>query len=363
MTAHIVPAILSGGAGSRLWPLSRADRPKQFLTLYGGQSLLGAALQRCSGDDGAAFHEPIIIANQSHQALIEQELRDQGVQSSLVIYEPSARNTAPAAAAAALAAAERHGDDALVLVAPADHRVEDVVAFRRAVASGAALAEDGRVVTLGITPDSPSPSYGYIKRGDRLSEQGFSIAAFKEKPDSATAAAWLDEGGWLWNAGLFLFRARDALHAMERLCPDIVEPVRRAYREAERSDGEIALEAKAFGEAPACPFDVAVMERIDRAAVVPVSCGWDDLGAYEALWRTGADREGAVVSSGSGRVVAAGAKRIFAHSDQVTVVAAGVEELVIVATPEVVLVAPLSDPAAIKEIRGRLEELGLTHLL
>jgi mannose-1-phosphate guanylyltransferase/mannose-1-phosphate guanylyltransferase/mannose-6-phosphate isomerase len=362
MSVSIVPAILSGGSGSRLWPLSRAARPKQFLPLQAGGSLLQAALERAAPGADIAFSRPVLICNQDHSDLVDAELKAAGMTAELVLFEPEGRNTGAAAAAVALAVERRLGPDALVLLAPADHSVTDVAAFRAAVAAGAELAMAGRVVTLGIDPDGPKTDYGYIQRGASLGP-GFEIEAFKEKPDADTAAAWLAEGGWYWNAGVFLFRAGDLIAAMTRLCPDIIEPVRESLAAGTEADGRFALEAASFGRATSAPIDIAVMEKLGAAAVVPVSCGWDDLGSYEALWRAGANGPDAIVTGGDGEVVTEAGRRLFIRAEGVTVAAAGLENFVVIATGNTVLIAPLGDPAAIRTLRERLREAGREDLL
>ncbi|HEX8573493.1 MAG TPA: sugar phosphate nucleotidyltransferase [Allosphingosinicella sp.] len=318
----IRPVILSGGAGTRLWPLSRSDRPKQFLALAGEHSLLKATALRA-----AAWGAPIVVAGREQALAVRAEVPD-----ARLVLEPAARGTAAAVALAALAAAEGE----LLLVMPSDHHVEDEAAFGAAVAAAEPLARQGWLVTFGIAPDRPETGYGYIKRGEALAPGAFRAARFAEKPDRPTAAAWLAEGGWDWNAGIFLFSREAVLDALSEHSPELLAAV----------EGD-------FESAPSASIDKAVMEKAGKVAVVPVAMGWSDIGSWEALHSLGPlDSEGNLLT---GDVVAPGSRNCLVRSDGPVVVALGVEDLVIVATERAVLVVPRGESQRVREAIEALE--------
>jgi len=321
-SATIRPVILSGGAGTRLWPLSRADRPKQFLALAGEDSLLRATARRAS-----AWGAPIVVAAREQALAVRAEVPD-----ARLVLEPCARGTAAAVALAALAA----GTDELLLIMPSDHHIEDEAAFRAAVATAAPIARDGWLVTFGIAPDRAETGYGYIKRGEALADGAFRADRFAEKPDRATAESWLAEGGWDWNAGIFLF-GREALLAAFRVhAPEILAAV----------EGD-------FASAPSASIDTALMEKADKVAVVPAAVGWSDIGSWEALHALGpVDGDGNLLT---GDVVAPGSRNCLVRSDGPVVVALGVEDLVIVATERAVLVVPKGETQRVREAIEALE--------
>jgi mannose-1-phosphate guanylyltransferase len=318
----IRPVILSGGAGTRLWPLSRADRPKQFLALAGEESLLRATARRA-----AAWGAPIVVAGREQALAVRAEMPD-----ARLVLEPCARGTAAAVALAALAAAEGE----LLLVMPSDHHIEDEAAFRAAVSTAAPLAAQGWLVTFGIAPDRAETGYGYIKRGEALAPGAYQAARFAEKPDRATAQAWLAEGGWDWNAGIFLFEREALLEALREHAPQLLAAVQ----------GD-------FAAAPPESIDKAVMEKAARVAVVPAAMGWSDIGSWEALHALGPlDGDGNLLT---GDVVAPDSRDCLVRSDGPVVVALGVENLVIVATERAVLVMPRGESQRVGEAIEALE--------
>jgi mannose-1-phosphate guanylyltransferase len=320
--ATIRPVILSGGAGTRLWPLSRAGRPKQFLALAGEESLLKATARRAS-----AWGPPIVIAGQDQALAVRAEVPD-----ARLVLEPCARGTAAAIALAALAASEEE----LLLILPSDHYVEDEAAFLAAVTRAAPLAAEGWLVTFGIAPDRPETGYGYIKRGEALADGAYRAARFAEKPDRATASAWLAEGGWDWNSGIFLFGRQVLLDALREHAPDVLAA----------AEGD-------FAAAPAASIDKTVMEKAARVAVVPAAIGWSDVGSWEALHALGpldGNRNRL-----AGDVVAPGSRGCLVRSDGPVVVALGVEDLVIVATERAVLVVPRGESQRVGEAIAALE--------
>lgn len=289
MKHRIVPAILSGGAGTRLWPLSTPAKPKQFHALAGPVSLFTATLRRVSGGTEAlVFSKPIVLCNAAHEALVHEHLG--GAEASTIVLEPAGRNTAAAAAVAAALSAEIE-PDALVLLTPADHAIADVDAFHAAIARAAPQAHE-RIVTFGITPTRPDIGYGYIKSGAVLSEGVFAIEAFHEKPDATVAARYLAEGGYSWNAGIFLFSPRVLLAEFAASAP-IRDAALESLRKANRVGARIHLDAESFARAPSLPLDVAVMEKTAKGAVAPCNIGWADVGSWDEVLRlSGKDAQG-----------------------------------------------------------------------
>jgi mannose-1-phosphate guanylyltransferase/mannose-6-phosphate isomerase len=281
MTTRIIPAIMSGGAGTRLWPLSTEAHPKQFHALAGPDSLFTRTVRRVSGDvGGLTFAGPIVLCNARHSALVREHLA--GVAPTALVFEPAPRNTAAVAAIAAALAAEAD-NDALVLLLPSDHQIADVASFHAAIARAAPFARE-RIVTFGITPDRPATGYGYIKRGAELGDGVFAVESFREKPDAATAQLYLDAGGYSWNAGIFLFHPQTLLAEFASSAA-IRDAALAALNAARRTDDEIHLDAPLFAQVPSQPLDIAVMEKTARAAVAPCSIGWADIGAWDEVWR------------------------------------------------------------------------------
>lgn len=336
MVVRIVPVIMSGGAGTRLWPLSTPERPKQFQKLGAERSLLQDTLLRFrSSPPAVQFADPIIVASAQHAAAAAEECAQAGVRPSEIILEPEGRNTAATAALAA-AAVQRCDPEALALLAPADHRIADSEGFCAAVAKAAPLAL-ARICTFGIRPSRPETGYGYIQAGPPLAEGVFTIASFKEKPQRAVAEEYLAAGGYFWNAGIFLFSPRIVLQEFGSGAAPVREVVVRAYAAAAR-EGVFTRLGQDFLAAPALPFDVAVMEKTQLGAVVPCAIGWADIGSWLEVHSLSAqDFSG---NATEGAVVLRDVRRSLVLADRVVVAAAGVDDLVIVATPEAVLVLP-----------------------
>ena len=334
---RIVPVILSGGSGTRLWPMSVADRPKQFLSLTAEETMFQLTLARASDPD--RFAPPLIVANARHADLIDQQTTGQGV--GAIILEPCARNTAPAIALAALEAG-----DAPMLVMPSDHVIADDAAFSEAVARALPFAEDGWMVTFGITPDAPETGYGYIKVGEALAPGVHRVERFIEKPNRESAEAMLAAGGHAWNGGIFLFRADAYLAALAAHAPDILSAATSAFGKAKRDGKRILPDAEAFASCPSDSIDYAVMERAGKVAVVPVSMGWSDLGSWDALYDIGTkDPAGNVMG---GDVVAQNAKGNLIRSDGLRISVAGVEDLIIIASGNDLLILPRGQSQAVK---------------
>ena len=358
---HFHPVILSGGVGSRLWPLSRSLFPKQLLALAGDDSLIQDTARRAMGPEFAA---PTIVCNVEHRFLIAEQMRAAGIAPQAILLEPQGRNTAPAAAIAALSVAEKD-PEALLLVMPADHVIRDAEAFAEAIDSAAAAAARGHLVTFGIAPASPETGYGYIQRAEPLYEsaRSFAVNRFVEKPDRATAAAYIEAGDYYWNSGLFLFQAKSFLAELERLEPALLAQCRAALREGKRDLDFFRLDAKAFEACKSISIDYAVMERTGKAVIVPVEMGWSDIGSWEALWE--ASKKDKAGNALKGDVLHYGSRNSYLRSEGPLVAAVGVEDLIVVATKDAVLVGSKTASQDVKKIVEQLErdgrELHVTH--
>jgi mannose-1-phosphate guanylyltransferase len=338
--ATIRPVILSGGAGTRLWPLSVPERPKQLQALTGARTMLQETVLRVS--DPSRFATPLLIANAGHADEIEAQLREIGVAAAAMILEPIGRNTAPAAGLAALAAAPED----LLLVLPSDHVIADVEAFQEAVARGAALAADGWFVTFGIRAERPETGYGYVQRGEALGDGAFAAARFVEKPDRATAEAYLADGSYDWNGGIFLFKAGRLIEELDAHAPEMLRRLRAAMAGA--GDSElIRPDAETFAAIRGESIDYAVMEKSDRVAVVPVAMGWSDVGSWDALHEL-AEKDEADTAV-SGEVIAIDSANCLVRSDGPTVVTVGVSDLIVIATGDAVLVLPRGQSQRVRE--------------
>ncbi|WP_428249604.1 mannose-1-phosphate guanylyltransferase/mannose-6-phosphate isomerase [Ferrovibrio sp.] len=349
----IVPVILCGGSGKRLWPLSRESKPKQFLKLHGEDTLLQATARRFTGP---GFAPAWYLCNNEHRFLAAAQLQEAGQPMDQIILEPAGRGTAASAALAALASLR--GDpaaDPLLLVAPSDHMIRQPEILLDAVRRAAPVARAGWLVTFGIRPDAPESGYGYIQAGTPLpgAETGFhQVAQFIEKPARARAEALLREGGFYWNSGIFLFSARSFLAELERHAPAILAACRAALQGWHRDLDFCRIDADAFLACPAGAIDTAVMERTARAAMLPLDAGWSDIGTWFAHWQGGAsDTDGNLLQ---GHVHAQGSSNLLLHSEGPLVAVTGISNLMVVASEDAVLVAPL-DPHA--DIRGLVEEL------
>ena len=348
------PVILSGGSGMRLWPLSRHLYPKQFLSLHSGGTLFQETVTRVHGD---GFAGAIVVCNHEHRFLVAEQGREIGIPPRAIILEPSGRNTGPAVAVAALWLAER-SEEGLMLVLPSDHIVDRPANFRRAVASGAAAAERGALVTFGITPTGPETGYGYIERGARYdgAEGCFTVGAFKEKPNRATAEDYVRSGSYAWNSGIFLFRPQRYIEELERLRPKMLAACRRAVDAAVEDLDFLRLDAAAYADCESDSIDYAVMEHTADAAMVPVDMGWNDVGSWSALWENGARDEAGNLFTGD--VVAVDVEDTFVRTEKPLIAAIGVKDLVVVATDDAVLVASRDRAQDVKTIVQRLEKEG-----
>ncbi len=347
----LTPVILSGGVGSRLWPLSREYYPKQLLALVGNNTLLQDTVLRLKGLPEQS--PPLMLCNETHRFLVAEQLRRIGVSPANIILEPVGRNTAPAVAVAALAAVD---PNALLLVLPADHMIADTAAFREAVTAGIPLAQANYLVTFGIVPNCPETGYGYINATDAIEDTvALSVERFVEKPDMETAQQYIDSGNYYWNSGMFLFKASQYLKELEMFNPDIVGTCRIAMENALEDQDFLRLDAASFKACPSDSIDYAVMEKTNAAVVIPLEAGWNDIGSWSSLWAVSdQDDQGNVVI---GDVLTQNVHKSYLRAEHRLLTAIGVEELVIVETTDAVLVAHKDQVQDVKDIVSRLKAM------
>lgn len=340
----LTPVLLSGGVGSRLWPVSRETHPKQFLPLVGEISMLQDTLQRTVGLAAAA---PLIVCNEEHRFMVAEQLRQLDVRAGALILEPQGRNTAPAVALAALHAVSSD-PEAILLVLPADHLIKDVDAFVAAVGKALPLAAGGRLMTFGVVPTAPETGYGYIKCGSALGDDLYELERFVEKPDLVAAQDYLASGGYLWNSGMFLLHAQSFLDELHELGPDILTCCQQAMRGATVDTYFVRPDAAVFERCPSDSIDYAVMEKTAAGGVVSLDCGWSDVGAWSALWEVEErDSDGNVCR---GDVIADNCRDSYFRSDSRLVAATGVDNLVVVETTDAILVAHRGKVQDVKRI-------------
>jgi mannose-1-phosphate guanylyltransferase/mannose-6-phosphate isomerase len=348
MTRRIIPLIMCGGAGTRLWPASREVRPKQFLPLFGARSTFQDTLLRVS--EPALFERPIVITNAAYRFMVLEQLAEIGLEAD-VLLEPMRRDSGPAIAAGA-AFAQARDADAVVLALAADHVVREVKAFVDACRQGLVAADSGRIVTFGVKPERAATEYGYINPGDVVSGEVRAVSKFVEKPDPATAAEYV-KAGYLWNSGNFMFRASVLLDEYRKLDAASVQAVSNSVARAGRDLGFVTLEGEAFGSAKAISIDYAVMEKTSRAAVVPVSCGWSDVGSWHAVWEL-SDKDGQG-NAAQGQAVFEDSRNCNVSTDKALVALEGVDDLVVVATQDAVLVSRQKDANGLKRLVAKLK--------
>jgi mannose-1-phosphate guanylyltransferase/mannose-6-phosphate isomerase len=353
----LIPLILSGGSGTRLWPISRRNLPKQFLSLAGSETLFQQTLRRAAALPDAAA--PVVVASDDHRFLAAEQLHELGIADANILLEPVARNTAPAIAVGALQALRRDAD-ALILVLPADHLIGDAEAFTVSVARARRLAEQGWLVTFGIRPDRAETGFGYIRRGAALEGDTFRVDQFVEKPRLDVAEQYLASGEYDWNSGMFLFRASRYLEELQQHAPAMLAAARAAFEEANTDLDFIRLDPEAFTRAPNDSIDYAVMEKTARAAVVPVGCGWSDIGSWDALWMA-ADKD-ANGNHLEGDVMALDTNGSLVRShDRHLVATIGLDDVVVVTTPDATLVARRDRSQDVKKIVDQLKAAGRTE--
>jgi mannose-1-phosphate guanylyltransferase/mannose-6-phosphate isomerase len=348
----ILPVILAGGSGTRLWPLSRALYPKQLIRLVDERTMLQNTLGRIVGMGETSG--PLVICNDEYRFMVAEQLRQLDIAPEAIILEPVGRNTAPALTVAALWAVAR-GDDPVLLVLPADHHIADVAMFQNALRTGWRHAMEGRLITFGIVPRAPETGYGYIRMGTALSSadgDAVAIDAFVEKPDLATARQYVESKAYCWNSGMFMFTASRALAELERFVPAIVDACRRAIEKGRADLDFFRLDKAAFAESPSDSIDYAVMEKTDRGAMVPMSAGWNDLGSWEALWQVGEkdDQQNVV----KGDVVLHDVSDSYLHAESRLIAAVGLEDHIVVETADAVMISPRG---RVQDVKGLVDRL------
>ena len=345
---YMIPVVMSGGSGTRLWPLSRQLFPKQFLPLSGDQSMLQETLTRLNGLD---LQPPVIICNDDHRFIVAEQLRTLDINNAEIILEPIGRNTAPAIAVAAFNALNNN-EDPLLLVLAADHVIGDIKAFHHAITQAKTLADNGKLVTFGIVPNTPETGYGYIKRGNKIDAHGYEVESFFEKPDLETAKSYLLSGDYLWNSGMFLFKASSYLEELKVHRADIYSACKVSVETFDKKADFMRLNEDVFAHCPSESVDYAVMENTQEAAVIPLDARWNDIGSWSALWDiTEKDTGGNVIV---GDVVIHEVHESYIHSSSKLVTAVGVDNLVIVETPDAIMVSTKDRVQHVKAIVGQL---------
>lgn len=345
----LLPVILSGGSGTRLWPLSRESYPKQFLPLTGALTMLQATWHRVAPIAGRA---PLVVANEEHRFVAAEQLQQVGANPQAIVLEPVGRNTAPAIAVAALEAT-RDGDDAVLLVLPSDHVITDEQAFQLAVKQALSAATAGKLVTFGIVPAGPETGYGYIKAA--AGSQVRSVERFVEKPDLATAQAYVASGEYFWNSGMFLFKASRYLAELQKFNPAILEASRRAWAAAKRDMDFVRLDKDAFSAVPSDSIDYAVMEKTTDAALIPLDAGWNDVGSWTALREV--SPQDTAGNAHHGDVIAVDCRNTYAYGERL-IALVGLDDVIVVETPDAVLVGNGQRMQEVKEIVARIKREG-----
>lgn len=347
----VIPVILAGGSGTRLWPLSRELHPKQLIGLIDEYTMLQNTVLRLEGFEGMA--RPIVICNENHRFMVAEQLRSIGIDPLAIMLEPVGRNTAPALAAAALKALETD-DNPTLLVLPADHTITYTEKLYDAMREGVALAETGRLITFGIVPESPETGYGYIRKGAPVDKgDAVVIDRFVEKPDLDTAKEYLASGDYCWNSGMFMFGSHDVLGEMERFVPEIVSACRGAVEKGTSDLDFFRLDHDTFSACPEDSIDYAVMEKTDKGVMIPLSAGWNDVGSWDAIWQIGEkDDEGNVLK---GDVVTHDVSSSLLQAESRMIAAIGIEDMIVVETKDAVLVAPRDRGQDVKKIVNQLK--------
>jgi mannose-1-phosphate guanylyltransferase/mannose-6-phosphate isomerase len=355
----LIPVILSGGSGTRLWPLSREMFPKQLLPLVGKGTMLQETLARLDGVE--SIGAPIVVSNENHRFLVAEQLRESGVNAQAIILEPSGRNTAPAVAVAAMAAisatpeGDRTANDLMLLVLPADHVIANVEAFQKAIAVGRVAAAAGKLVTFGVVPTKAETGYGYIRRA-KGDGPAYAIEQFVEKPDRETAQKYVDSGEYFWNSGMFMFKASKVLEELRTLAPAIYDACAQAFTTARKDLDFTRLSEKEFGASPSDSFDYAVMEKTHNAVVVPLDAGWSDVGSWSALYEAVPSDKNDNVTFGD--VLIENTTGCYLQSTSRLVAAVGLKDHVVVETKDAVLVAHKSKVQDVKQLVAQLKKQG-----
>jgi len=349
----IVPVILSGGSGTRLWPLSRKQYPKQYLPLAGDNTMLQETILRLNGLDNLA--DPIIICNADHRFLVAEQCQQIGIKNPTILLEPVGRNTAPAIAAAALQSL-RDSENSTLLVLSADHVIQDVDAFHKAIDIASQQAQSGKLTTFGIVPTGANTGYGYIKSSEENNNGAYKVEEFVEKPDLKTAEIYLEQGSYLWNSGMFMFKATTLVDELTTYSPDIIKSVSNAINSATQDLDFIRLDKQAFESSPSDSIDCALMEKSNNVVVVPLDVQWNDIGAWSALHNIGIkDKNNNVIK---GNVITQDTTNTYINADHHMVAAIGVDNLIIVDTPDATFIATQDKAQEVKSIVESLQASG-----
>ncbi|MBN7821406.1 mannose-1-phosphate guanylyltransferase/mannose-6-phosphate isomerase [Bowmanella yangjiangensis] len=344
------PIVMAGGTGSRLWPKSRAAFPKQFLTLTSTQSMLQDTLARLKGIEHEA---PVFVCNDAHRFIVAEQLLQAGIRHDGILLEPVGRNTAPAIALAALHATQ-NGEDPILLVLAADHLIENIEAFHTAIHHAESLAKQDKLVTFGIVPTCAHTGYGYIRQGDAIKDsQGFNVAEFVEKPDLSTAEKYISSGAYLWNSGMFMFKASRYLQELEKHAPDILTICRQAIASESQDLDFVRVDSDIFSGCPSDSIDYAVMEKTSDAAVIPLNAGWSDVGSWSSLWEVQPkDANGNVVR---GDAILENVHNSYVNAEQRLIALVGIDDVVVVETKDAILVAHKDKVQDIKKVVDTLK--------
>ncbi len=345
----MIPVILSGGSGTRLWPLSRGQHPKQFLPLVSDHSMFQETVLRLNGIE--ELQSPIAVCNKDHRFMMAEQFREINVSPSAIILEPVGKNTAPAVALAALVA---DSEDDILLILPADHIISDVISFQKAVKQAENLAKQDFLVTFGIVPTAPETGYGYIKSGSQNTDYAFNVDSFVEKPDLETARTYVSSDEYYWNSGMFVFKAGRFLNELQKFNPEMLDKCQNAYKSAKTDADFVRIDKQLFTQCPADSIDFAVMEKTDKAVVIPLAAEWNDVGSWSALWDVlEKDSEGNALS---GDVITVDTHNCFLHSSSRLIATVGLKDLVVVETADAVMVASKQQVQEVKEIVARLKK-------
>ena len=351
--SDIIPVILSGGSGTRLWPLSRRQRPKQYLSLFEGQTLLQETILRLKGLNNLL--DPIIVCNSDHRFLVADQLKQLGVENPTIILEPMGRNTAPAICAAAYQAIKDLNEDAILLVLSADHVIKDVEAFHNSIEIAIKQAINGKIAIFGVVPDSPNTGYGYIKLSDSIDDKTYGVEKFIEKPDLESTTSYVNEGGYLWNSGMFLFNANVLINELSCYAPEIVNAVKGSVDNAHIDIDFIRLNKKSFQLSPSDSIDYALMERSKNVVVISLQAGWSDIGTWLALYESMQKNKDNNVILGD--VFTQDTTGSYINASHHLVATIGIKDLIIVDTPDATLIASKNEASKIKKILDQLEGL------
>lgn len=361
MSTKIVPVIMAGGKGTRLWPLSRAAAAKQFIRFLGDETLLQKTLMRVS--DEALYDAPLVVTNEDFRFLVAEQARELDVKLDGIVLEPEARNTAAAVAAAAVIVSQRHGRDALIQILPSDHEITVDDTYRACVASAADAARSGKIVTFGITPTEPATGYGYIEIGPEIGNGVHEVSRFVEKPNADVAQQMLDSGNFAWNSGMFVFSAGRMIEELKALAPEVLAAVEKSVEKAQGDLDFTRLDTETFAEAPSISIDYAVMEKTANAAVVPAAITWSDLGSWDAIWKlAGGDENGNVVN---GNATVSDTKNSLVMSREAHLAVQGMDGVAVIASEDAVYVGRLDRSQdvgnLVKLLAADKETAGLTE--